>query len=192
MSLGFAPSGVGFYGKIPTRGDFVGAGLPRDLVDQWDGWCRLALHESRQALGEPWLAAWMEAPIWRFRLAPGCCGAAGVLGVMLPSVDRAGRHFPFMLAAFSASGADLCEGAEWLAQGEQIGLAAVLDDLAPDDIASRLAQIDAKRTAFAWDDAPALWWTDGAPRRAAGQLRFTQMPPPALFASMLSHSETIL
>ncbi|OYV61471.1 MAG: type VI secretion-associated protein, partial [Acidiphilium sp. 21-62-4] len=94
MSLGFAPSGVGFYGKIPVRGDFVGAGLPRDLVNRWDGWCRLALHESRQALGESWLAAWMEAPIWRFRLAPGLCGAAGILGVMLPSVDRAGRHFP--------------------------------------------------------------------------------------------------
>ena len=28
----------GFYGKLPARGDFVRAALPRDFTDRWDAW----------------------------------------------------------------------------------------------------------------------------------------------------------
>ena len=29
---------VGFYGKMPSRGDFVRRGLPDSFVDPWDAW----------------------------------------------------------------------------------------------------------------------------------------------------------
>ena len=33
----------GFWGKLPARGDFVRAGLPRSFVEPWDAWLQSAL-----------------------------------------------------------------------------------------------------------------------------------------------------
>src|SRR5690606_36950533 len=30
--------GPGFYGKLPSRGDFVSRRLPADFIGQWDAW----------------------------------------------------------------------------------------------------------------------------------------------------------
>ena len=38
-------------------------------------------------------------PVWRFVLPPGLCGRNGVLGIWLPSVDKAGRYSPLTIAA---------------------------------------------------------------------------------------------
>src|SRR5690242_17623822 len=91
-------SARGFFGKIPSRGDFVRAGLPGGFVRPWDEWLQLVMAGSRVRLGSDWLPAWMEAPVWRFLLPAGICGPDPVLGVWMPSVDLAGRHFPLTLA----------------------------------------------------------------------------------------------
>ena len=54
---------------------------------------------SRRQMGEDWLPAFLEAPVWRFVLPSGLCGERAALGLMLPSVDRAGRYFPLTFAA---------------------------------------------------------------------------------------------
>src|SRR5260370_38744549 len=90
---------IGFCGKLPARGDFVTSGLPRRFAEAWHDWLQPALAASRHALGEDWLAAWLEAPIWRFALSPGACGPDSVLGLGMPGVDRVGRHFPLTFAA---------------------------------------------------------------------------------------------
>ncbi len=59
----------------------------------------------------------MEAPIWRFLLPAGACGAQAALGVWLPSVDRVGRQFPLALCALAPLGADLLDGGAWLDGG---------------------------------------------------------------------------
>ena len=92
---------VGFYGKLPARGDFVRAGLPRDFIDPWDGWLQSVMAGSRALMGDAWLPAFLEAPVWRFTLPPGMCGAQAAFGLMLPSVDRAGRYFPLTFAVLS-------------------------------------------------------------------------------------------
>src|SRR5215469_6700141 len=83
---------VGFYGKIPSRGDFVRSGLPHDFIEPWDHWIQDGIAVSRDALGERWIGAWLHAAIWSFFLAPGVCGAGAVLGLWMPSIDRVGRH----------------------------------------------------------------------------------------------------
>ncbi len=45
------------------------------------------------------MQAYLNAPIWRFVFGPNLCGSAPTLGVMMPSVDRVGRYFPFVIAA---------------------------------------------------------------------------------------------
>src|SRR5229473_1881218 len=99
MSEPLSIAAIGFCGKLPARGDFVTSGLPRRFTEAWHDWLQPVLAASRRALGEDWLAAWLEAPIWRFALSPGICGPDAVLGLWMPSVDRVGRYFPLTFAA---------------------------------------------------------------------------------------------
>lgn len=97
--IGMTPKGFGAFGKMPSLGDFFRLGLNADLVAAWDGWLQTTLPEARARLGVRYEACYMSAPVWRFVLPPGVAGAAGVVGVMMPSVDRVGRQFPLLLMA---------------------------------------------------------------------------------------------
>ena len=46
---------VGWYGKIPSLGDFVSRRLPASFIDIWDTWLQKAMATSREQLGEHWL-----------------------------------------------------------------------------------------------------------------------------------------
>jgi type VI secretion system protein ImpM len=71
---------MGFFGKLPARGDFLRVGLPRSFTDPLDDWLRRALAASRALFGERWAEVWEAAPIWRFALPPGACGPSPVTG----------------------------------------------------------------------------------------------------------------
>src|SRR3954468_2213067 len=88
----------GFYGKIPSEGDFVSRRLPWEFTSVWDDWLQQGMQASREALGERWLALYLSAPIWRFQVGAGVCGPQGWRGLFFPSVDRVGRYFPLTLA----------------------------------------------------------------------------------------------
>jgi type VI secretion system protein ImpM len=88
---------VGLYGKLPTHGDFLRRRVPDDFVAAWDPWLQQCLADSRSILGEQWLAIYLTSPVWRFVLGPHVCGAAPAAGLVVPSVDRVGRCFPFAL-----------------------------------------------------------------------------------------------
>jgi type VI secretion system protein ImpM len=89
---------AGFYGKLPTKGDFLHRNLPRDFVDCWDDWLQTGMQESRQSLGDDWLQTYLTSPLWRYVFAPGVCGSEARAGVMMPSMDRVGRYFPMTVA----------------------------------------------------------------------------------------------
>jgi type VI secretion system protein ImpM len=176
----------GFYGKIPARGDFVRAGLPRDFVDGWDRWLQQVMAESRVLLAEAWLPAWLEAPVWRFRLQSGVCGSQAALGVFMPSVDRAGRHFPLTLACV-ASDPELRQDdtMSWLDQAEEAGIATIEHDLDPDTLTERLRRTGAGTVTATVPDGACAWWTEGAPRVSATAFATDRLPDAALFARML-------
>lgn len=90
--------GVGFFGKLPTLGDFVSRRLPRQFIDPWDQWLQSSLRVSQDIHGENWLSLFLVSPFWRFAISPGICGDAAWAGVMMPSVDRVGRYYPLTLA----------------------------------------------------------------------------------------------
>ena len=91
--------GVGFYGKLPSHGDFLRRRVSDAFVGVWDGWLQECMAASRGALGDAWLDVYLTSPVWRFGCAAGTCGPAPVVGVMVPSVDRVGRYFPLTLVA---------------------------------------------------------------------------------------------
>jgi type VI secretion system protein ImpM len=128
----------GFYGKLPTAGDFVARGLPEGFVRAWDRW--LARHVVPR-LDRPWPPAGL-----RF-LHPG-----PVTGVVRPSADRAGRRFPLTLAAAAP-----LQPAAWYD-----ALAAVpAASLAPDALQAALAKHPA--AANGPHTPGLLLWTAGAP-----------------------------
>lgn len=89
---------AGFYGKLPSHGDFLQRGLRDEFVNQWDAWLQAGIAQSRRDLGEAWLDIFLTSPVWRFVLASNVIGGAAWAGILLPSVDRVGRYFPLTIA----------------------------------------------------------------------------------------------
>jgi type VI secretion system protein ImpM len=158
------PAAVGFHGKIPSRGDFVRAGLPRGFTDAWDGWMQRMLAASRASFGDAWLPAWLEAPVWRFALSAGICGPDAVIGLWMPSVDRVGRYYPLTIAA-TVPGAERPAALEavdrFLASAECAGRGAIADNLAPDELGARLAATPVELSGLpACSEEGGFWWTN--------------------------------
>jgi type VI secretion system protein ImpM len=185
---------IGFHGKIPGRGDFVQAGLPRAFTDPWDGWIQHMVAASRAILGEAWVSAWLEAAVWRFVLSSGICGPGAVIGLWMPSVDRVGRYFPLTLAAVAGNG-DICgllrQGGGFLAAAEHAGREALENDLPPDALAARLAAAiripptNAGADPLLCPEDGALWWTKCAPLVSAGVFATRGLPDENRFVGML-------
>ena len=89
--------GIGIYGKLPGYGDFLTRNLPSDFIQLWDGWLQLYVSVSKEQIGENWLDYYLTSPIWRFVLSTGVIDSACWAGLIMPSVDRVGRYFPFSL-----------------------------------------------------------------------------------------------
>jgi type VI secretion system protein ImpM len=182
---------AGLFGKLPARGDFVRENLARDFTDVWDAWWQRGLGETQRLPRDEWIAAWLEAPVWRFLLPPGLCGRNGVLGIWLPSVDKAGRYSPLTIAATAPVDWAPSVGAmtSFLAAAEQAGRDALEHDLAPADLLQRI------QDAFIASDAPvpapdlvpgrAAWWTEGGPRVAARLETATALPEAGHFAALI-------
>ena len=179
-----SPPAQGFYGKIPTRGDFVRAGLPRSFIDPWDAWLQSVLAAARTRLGAVWEPAWMEAPVWRFRLPAGACGPDALIGVFMPSIDRAGRLFPLTFVHMAPTQAE----PDWLDRAAASGIAALEHDLDPEALAARLELPAAESGPAAPADADStrcLWWTEGGPRVPATVFTTPSLPDAAGFTRML-------
>jgi type VI secretion system protein ImpM len=90
---------VGFYGKLPSHGDFIRRRVSDGFVGVWDAWLQEGLTASRSSLADRWLNVYLTSPVWRFACGRGTCGPAPIIGVMVPSVDRVGRYFPLTVVA---------------------------------------------------------------------------------------------
>lgn len=179
---------TGFYGKLPARGDFVRAGLPRSFTDPWDDWLRVAIAGSRTKMGDDWLPAYLESPVWRFCLPPGLCGSLPAVGLMLPSVDKAGRYFPLTFAALCERG---CGVDAWLDRCEDAGFAALEQDSPPDAIIAAIGQPEPAlrerdRTGASSHDS--IWWTQGSPRVLESRLVLRDLPDIATYIAMLGET----
>jgi type VI secretion system protein ImpM len=198
----------GFYGKVPDFGDFLSRRLPPSFIETWDPWLRLLLTSTRDALGDVWVSAWLGAPVWHFGLGAGFLGPDQAWGVMIPSVDRVGRQFPFtIVGAAAAQGRPL---RDWALAAEALALAALDEGFSPDALERALAELGPPasrapgsgpaRVMLPQDpgDWPApvdatpgpandetLWWCRGADGVAPTVLRCSGLPGATLAASMM-------
>lgn len=154
------PSIPGWYGKLPTLGDFASRRLDASFIDPWDAWLAQGIATLREQSGETWLDAYLASPVWRFVLMPGVLGEQAVAGVLMPSVDRVGRYFPLTLAAplpaLPGSGAEVEALLNWLHQLDDAAADALHDDWDVDQLEAELARLPLPAMAASTSHAPGL------------------------------------
>ena len=111
----------------------------------WDSWLQHGLHASRETLGQAWLETYLTSPVWRFALNTGVADEFAWAGVLMPSVDRVGRHFPLTLAASSSGQIDMLKWLEkekpWFDELESLALSSLEPDFLHDDFDTTLQKI---------------------------------------------------
>jgi type VI secretion system protein ImpM len=157
----------GWYGKLPSLGDFASRRLTQQFVATWDTWLQHAMTASRASLGPSWLEVYMNSPIWRFVLLPGVIGDTLWGGIMMPSVDKVGRHFPLTIAVAIADRpgcmAALMGARDWYGDLEETALATLSIDFSVQQFEEHLVSMPFPEvTAAAANNARvaalAAWW----------------------------------
>src|SRR3569833_2368614 len=122
---------VGFFGKLPSHGDFIERRVSGAFRDLWDAWMQRSIVESQQEMGGRWRDYYLTSPIWRFYLCDGVAGAASYAGILLPSVDLVCRYFPLTvvveLPAGGAAAGFARAATAWFETIEQLCAAALED-----------------------------------------------------------------
>jgi type VI secretion system protein ImpM len=206
----------GFFGKLPSRGDFLDRRVPPALRRAWEDWLTRLTAGARVALGEAWPEDWLGAPLWHFALGAGLAPPDGAAGILLASADRVGRLFPFTIIAPAAGAPDAGGRADWLRQAEALVLAALDDDGDPETLDAGLQALGppppapgAPRQPGHWplaltgdwpdsadmlDDAALMppgpgqstWWCRGSARLPAMHLRCDGLPDAALAVALVT------
>lgn len=162
---------IGWYGKLPSRGDFVGRGLPASFRREWDGWLQRGIALAATTFGSTVVRARLEsfAP-WRYVVLPAV--EEVWCGIVVPSHDRVGRVFPLTIAQcceVAVQAAEVATRLEALADAAMEGMEALEAAIAE---LQRLG-FAANPAAVEWPTAPAsVWWpvtaaSDVPPRTAA-------------------------
>lgn len=153
----------GWYGKLPSLGDFASRRLPPLFVEPWDRWLAGNLATWRES-DAAWLDAYLAAPPLRFALGVGVPfeESPGYAGVLMPSVDRVGRYFPLTVVRPRALD-QAAAPAAWLEALEDLSVAALNDDWSAerfDDELAGLGDTDGN-TGPPWPaQGQTLWWCD--------------------------------
>jgi len=153
---------AGWYGKLPSLGDFASRRLPPEWIAQWDAWLAQGLHQLREAAPQTWLDDYLASPAWRFALLPGSLpdgsGEGLRVGVMIPSVDRVGRYFPLVVIsaplARPADGAQVAALWHWAGQLEEIAVNALHEDWSAETLDAALADAPPPASAIADSRVP--------------------------------------
>ncbi|MGK6316972.1 type VI secretion system-associated protein TagF [Neorhizobium sp. DT-125] len=173
---------IGFFGKLPTHGDFVSTGLAHGFQNELDIWLQTSLQATQQHLGRDWERCFRAMPAWRFIIERGLWGPATIAGVMVPSLDRVGRSFPLIVAAQLHGFADhprrLYLDDTWFTAAEAIAETSAKRDFDIGQFTTSLKRLRTLRPAdLAEDEArpqnlsahTTLWWRiDPETRQAKG------------------------
>ncbi len=132
---------VGLFGKLPAHGDFIYRDLPSHFINAWDAWLQGYIASSQQHLGEAWLDIYLTSPIWRFAMSDGVVDGLSWAGIMLPSVDRVGRYFPFSIVTKVPASANpflIIQQNSWFDGVEQLALSALSGHLQLEELVQEI------------------------------------------------------
>jgi len=129
---------IGLFGKLPAHGDFVQRNLPAGFINIWDEWLQHFIAGTREQLGESWLDIYLTSPLWRFVLSAGVVDENNWTGIMIPSVDRVGRYYPFSIVKKLPQNVNPFEFIQlqtaWYKEIEMLALGALDGEILIDDL----------------------------------------------------------
>ncbi len=133
---------IGFFGKLPSQGDFVTRGLPNPWVEGLDAWIShtLALVQAKPN----WLEGYLSSPAWQFRwqgIEGLCDDKSLVCGVIAPSLDGVGRYFPLTVVWTDAAPRAASAQIEVLDGINTLVLQAIDEDWQPDFLYEQLTAL---------------------------------------------------
>ena len=150
----------GWHGKLPSLGDFASRRLVPEFLATWDNWLASGLQQLRDRDPAGWLDAYLANPTRRFLLMPGVLpGAVGQqawAGVLMPSVDRVGRYFPFTIVQPMPLPATIQQMQAlwfWLGRLDELAADALHDDWTVERLEAELARMAGPEIA----PLPAAW-----------------------------------
>ncbi|MDP3908203.1 type VI secretion system-associated protein TagF [Novosphingobium sp.] len=171
------------FGKLPAHGDFVARGLTEAQQHYWDTRLSSAMQVAQGAYGDEFADRFSAAPPWRCVVADG--GDNWLAGALAPSIDRAGRIFPILLARRTAN---RVEAAGYAAACEELLFAALPGQWSADEL---LRQASAVTPAGADECGPDGWWLDGAELLPDPPAPLSAPFPPNLISSMIAVTEQL-
>ena len=102
MDQAITQSGIGIYGKMPSKRDFIALHLPGPILSIVERWLQGGVAASKNLMGANWQDTYLTAPIWRFWIGEEIAGTY-CIGSIMPSVDGVGRYFPLAILAHGSN-----------------------------------------------------------------------------------------
>jgi len=137
---------IGVFGKLPAHGDFVQRNLSSSFIAGWDKWMQHYIAGSREQMGENWLDIYLTSPIWRFVFSAGVVDEHTWAGIMMPSVDRVGRYYPFSVVASLPADISPVEfissQTDWFERVESLTLEALDAEATVDELTEQVNLLD--------------------------------------------------
>lgn len=96
-SVDSAEPNFGWYGKLPSAGDFVSRRMPYALQQFWDRWCAAGVETLKERNPVSGWGLWGNTPKWAFILPTQPGLPIAQLGILAPSCDRVGRNYPLLI-----------------------------------------------------------------------------------------------
>jgi type VI secretion system protein ImpM len=166
------PSRIGFFGKLPTHGDFVSWGFGPDLERRMQDWLQAGLQQVREVMGDGWDREFRAMQPWRFIVERNLWLPATLAGVLVPSLDRVGRSFPLIVLSqvpnFQAHPRQLYRDETWFTAAEGIAESSLRRDFDMAHFIETLKRLrsprpqetpEAEVPALERPASDTLWWT---------------------------------
>ncbi|MDR0702334.1 MAG: type VI secretion system-associated protein TagF [Azoarcus sp.] len=88
---------MGWFGKLPSVGDFAGKGMPQSVQETVHAWMSSGMAALVRTWSEEWRSAYLVSPVWHFAINGGIWDKFALVGCIAPSIDRVGRCSPLIV-----------------------------------------------------------------------------------------------
>jgi len=135
---------MGWFGKLPSTGDFASRGIPHFLKETIHGWMSSGMAALAHSRPQEWQAAYLVSPVWHFLMNSGIWDRPALVGCLAPSVDKVGRFSPLMvLRSFDKSDvySVLPPDSRWLYRVDAMLRRAIGKRISVDDLHSLLRRL---------------------------------------------------
>jgi len=135
---------TGYFGKLPFRGDFIQKNVSPSFLKLWEPWLQRVTAYSQNELHDQWLRHYLISPMWRYMVT--LPNDEVYAGIVFPSVDSAGRYFPFTIVMPLADKHTaiqlMLRNQQWYNQSERLALRALDESISFEQFDQVIERLD--------------------------------------------------